>query len=73
MVLEFRRNGCVGELVIEVVENVNEYKYLGTVLDNKITFESTTNCIVKKCHQTMFCMFRLTSCSCSIAPVLNLF
>ena len=60
MVVDFRRNGCVGELVIEgvIVEKVNEYKYLGTVLDNKLTFESDTNCIVKKCHQRMFCMFR---------------
>ena len=63
MVVDFRRNGCVGELVIEgvIVEKVNEYKYLGTVLDNKLTFESNTNCIVKKCHQRMFCMFRLRS------------
>ena len=63
MVVDFRRNGCVGELVIEgvIVEKVNEYKYIGTVLDNKLTFESSTNCTVKKCHQRMFCMFRLRS------------
>ena len=62
MVVDFRKNGCVGELVIEgvIVEKVNEYKYIGTVLDNKLTFESNTNCIVKKCHQR-FCMFRLRS------------
>ena len=61
MVVDFRRNGCVGELVIEgvIVEKVNEYKYLGTVLDDKLTFESNTNC--KKCHQRMFCMFRQRS------------
>ena len=63
MVVDFRRNGCVGELAIEgvIVEKVNEYKYLGTVLDNKLTFESNTSCIVKKCHQKMICMFRLKS------------
>ena len=62
MIVDFRRNGYVGELVIGViVEKVNEYKYLGTVLDNKLTFESNTNCIVKKCHQRMFCIFRLRS------------
>ena len=32
----------VGALVIEGVVKVNEYKYLGTVLDNKLTFESNT-------------------------------
>ena len=34
---------------------------LALVLDNKLTFESNTSCIVKKCHQRMFCMFRLRS------------
>ena len=63
MVIDFKRNGCVGEHVIEgvIVEKVNEYKYLGTVLDNKLTFESNTSCIVKKCNWRMFCMFRLRS------------
>ena len=63
MVVDFRRNECVGELVIGgvTVEKVNEYKYIGTVLENKLTFESNTNCNVKKCHQRMFCMFRLRS------------
>ena len=53
----------MGDLLIEgvIVEKVNDYKYIGTVLDNKLTFESNTNCIVKKCHQRMFCMFRLRS------------
>ena len=51
----------VGALVIEGVVKVNEYKYLGTVLDNKLTFESNTNCIVKKCDQRMFCMLRQRS------------
>ena len=51
------------ELVIEGVnvDKVNEYKYVGTVLDNKQTVESNTNCIVNKCHQRMFCKFRLKS------------
>ena len=43
------------------VERVNEYKYLGTVLDNKPTSECNTNNIVKKCHQIMFCLFILRS------------
>ena len=31
--------------------------YLGTGLDNKLTFECNTNHIVKKCHQRLFCTF----------------
>ena len=63
MVVDFSRNGCVSELVTEgvIVVKVNEYKCRGTVLDNKLTFEFNTNCIVKKCNQRMFCMFRVRS------------
>ena len=41
------------------VEGVNEYTYLGTVLDNQLAFECNTNNIVKTCHQRMFSKFRL--------------
>ena len=40
------------------VERVNEYNYLGTVLDNKLTFECNTTNIVKKFHQILLCLFR---------------
>ena len=51
------------ELIIEVVtvERAKEYKYLGTVLDNKHTFECNSNSIVKKCYQIKFHVFRLRS------------
>ena len=54
MVVDNRKKGGVSELIIEgmVVETVNEQTHLGT-------FECNTNNIVKKCHQRMFCMFRL--------------
>ena len=58
-----QKEGAVIELIIEgvTVERVNKYKYLGTILDNKLNFECNTNNIVKKCHPRMFCMFRLRS------------
>ena len=80
--VDLRKKGDVGELIIEgvTVERVIEYNYLGTVLDNKLTFECNTNNIVKKCHQRMFCMFRLIIflwdqrlCICFIVASLNLF
>ena len=69
-----RKKGDVSELIKKVVtvERVNEYKYLGTVLDNKLTFECNTNNIIKKCHQRMFCMFRLRSFS-VIPRILHMF
>ena len=68
MVVDLRKNGSVRELIIEVVtvERVNEYKYLGIILDNKLNFECNTNNTVKKCHQRIFCMFRLRSVGVSL-------
>ena len=36
-----QKKGVVSELIVEAVttERVNEYKYLGRVFDNKLTFE----------------------------------
>ena len=68
-----KKEGDVSELIIEgvAVERVNEYKYLGTVLDNKLTFECNTNYIVKKCHQRNVRCERL--CICFIVALLNMF
>ena len=36
------------------VERVTEYKYLGTVLDNKLNFNKNTDFIHKRCQQEYF-------------------
>ena len=43
------------------VERVSEYKYLGTVLDNKQSFAVNTNFISKKCQSRIFCLQNLRS------------
>ena len=56
-------NASVNELKIEgeIVERVNEQKYLGTIIDDKLSFNSNTTAIVKKCNQRLFCLYRLRS------------
>ena len=46
MVIDFRKSSAtVSDLFIDgvEVERVNEYKYLGTALDNKLKFDVNTN------------------------------
>ena len=53
MIIDYSTLGVkVPSLIInnEQVEIVNEYKYLGTILDNKFTFTSNVNAIYKKAN-----------------------
>ena len=43
------------------VERVTEYKYLGTVIDNKQNFSSNTQAIHKKCQSRIYCLQKLRS------------
>ena len=66
MIVDFRRdtnvipdhfiNGCK-------VERVNEYKYLGTRIDNKLTFDANTQDINKKCQSRLYCLQKPRSIS----------
>ena len=62
LLIDFRRNPePVPELTIKgiAVERVNEYKYLGTVLDDKLNFNANTNHIFKKCQTRIYCLQKL--------------
>ena len=64
LVIDFRRNpNDIPDLVIkgEKVERVSEYKYLGVVIDNKLTFTANTNAIHKKCQSRLYCLQKLRS------------
>ena len=64
MIVDFRKNPTVFSPVIindQSVEVVQEYKYLGTVLDHKLTFESQVDAICKKAHQRMYFYRKLSS------------
>ena len=42
-------------------DRVTEYKYLGTVLDNKLKFNKNTDFIHKRCHPRIFRLQKLRS------------
>ncbi len=54
MIIDFRKNQIPpAQLVIksQTVERVDEYKYLGIMIDNKLTGNSNTKLVYSKCNQ----------------------
>ena len=57
MVVDFRKNVVEHEplyIANELVENVTEYKYLGTTLDNTFTFATNTSTLHKKVQSRVY-------------------
>ena len=64
MLIDFRKNpSTVPDLFIDgvKVERVSEYKYLGTVLDDNLSFVINTDLINKKCQSRIFLLQKLRS------------
>jgi hypothetical protein len=62
MIIDFRKAPTpVPDLFIEgvKVERVTEYKYLGTVIDEKLNFNSNTQSIHKKCQSRIYLLQKL--------------
>jgi hypothetical protein len=62
MLIDFRKNPTpVPDLLIDgvKVERVNAYRYLGTVLDEKLTLTTNTDYINKKCQSRIYCLQKL--------------
>ena len=62
MVVDFWNNPPpVPDLIIDdvVVERVDEYRYLETVLDNNLTFNSNIDSKHKKCQSRIYCLQKL--------------
>ena len=62
--MDFRRDAsAIPDLFIDgcKVERVNEYKYLGTRIDCKLTFDANTQAIYKKCQSRLYCLQKLRS------------
>ena len=60
--IDFRKdNDVTVPLIIsdETVERVENYKYLGTVIDNKLAFDSNTVIINKKCQSRIYLLQKL--------------
>ena len=66
MIIDFRRSQHnVSQTVIQNmnVETVDEYKYLGTIIDSKLSFESNTDAACKKAQQRLFFLRKMKSFS----------
>ena len=55
------------------VERVAEYKYLGTVLDNKLNFNKNTDFIHKRCQPRMFYLQKLRCLNVSAAVLRTIY
>ena len=61
LLIDFRKQPpAVSPITIdgEIVERVENYKYLGIILDNKLKFDSNVLNIYKKCHYRIYCLQR---------------
>jgi hypothetical protein len=64
MIVDYKRNKTdVAALHLkgQTVERVEEYRYLGTIIDNKLTFSKNADAIHKKCKQRMYILYQLRS------------
>ena len=64
MVIDFKREQTDNPPLYikgQQVERVSEYKYLGTVIDNKLSFDSNSDMIHKKCRQRLHILYTLRS------------
>ena len=57
MIIDFRKkNICIPDTIIigdENIERVNEYKYLGFMIDNQLKGSCNTDMVTKKCNQRL--------------------
>ena len=64
MIIDFRRKPTsIPDLYIgdEKVERVSQYKYLGSIIDNKLKFNQNIESINKKCQSRIYCLQKLRS------------
>ena len=62
IVIDFRKQTKVPELIVikeNDVERVETFKYLGIVLNNKLTWKQNTDSIVKKTKPRLHCLRKL--------------
>ena len=45
----------------QIVECVDNYKYLGTIIDSKLSFEANCETVYKKANQRLHCLRKLSS------------
>ena len=76
MLIDFRKNPePIPNLCIDgaVVERVHEYKYLGTVIDDKLNFNANTDLLNRKCHSCIFFLQKLRSLQVNVKVLQNFY
>ena len=61
-IFDFRRSQCPVQPVTigtDTVEIVNEYKYLGTIIDNQLNWSSNIRQLYSKCQQRLYFLRKL--------------
>ena len=64
LIIDFRKNSPPHSPVFihgQAVDTVQQYKYLGTIIDSNLTFEANTDAICAKAHQRMYFYRKLRS------------
>ena len=62
LIFDFRRSQCPVQPVTigtDTVEIVNEYKYLGTIIDNQLNWSSNIRQLYSKCQQRLYFLRKL--------------
>ena len=66
MIFDTRRRNVAHEPIVIAgveVERVETYRYLGVVIDNKLSWHANTDQIIKKAHTRLYCLRKLRSFS----------
>lgn len=62
MCIDFRHKACTPSLTNingQDIEIVQQYKYLGSIIDDKLSFNSNTDMLCKKGQQRLYCLRKL--------------
>ncbi len=62
MIIDFRKNDPMHKVTYikgQTVESVQSYKYLGTIIDSKLSFEANCEAVCRKGHQRLFFLRKL--------------
>ena len=66
MLIDFRKNPSPApylEIDDHIVERVEEYKYLGTVIDSNLAFNKNVDAVHRKCQPRLYCLHKLRNIS----------
>ncbi len=63
MLIDFRRKICMNKATLikgQTIEYVQSYKYLGTIVDDKLNVEANCAAMCKKGYQNLYCLRKLS-------------